>query len=540
MKTFNFKIKFLILLLSVSITSCEDFLEETNLQSISVESARENADNFDKLLNAVYEVSRQNTTRYASDMLYALEDQGTDIVTRAGLIAGTNALNDYVDLNASNYVVQVYWGNQYQVIATANTLISNAELITGIDESVRTKGVAEAKFFRAWSYFNLVENYGGVPLITEQITSARSDFERNSEEDVYALIVSDLQEAISNTDENPSTYGKVSKDAARHLLSKVLLTRGYKGFAESDDFSRAVTLAETVIASHPLEPSFGAVVSIDNQRNDEVIFSYLFGSETSSIGWGNTKHMLYKFEYFNYPGLERGTLYQNGMGRMPTPFFYDLFATEDTRDEESFRFVLYADQESNDGTIKVGDTAIYFPKTNWTQQRIDSKPYVVINPDQYFTNDGVTTSHWPMMKKFDNPGAPFVYADQPALGTRDMVMMRGGEAYLIAAEAYLQMNETGTAANLLTSLRSRAGITTPLNAEEVTINFILDERARELIGEVNRWMDLKRTGTLIERVLMYNPHARLNNAISEKHYLRPIPQYEIDASAGAITQNPNY
>ena len=89
-------------------------------------------------------------------------------------------------------------------------------------------------------------------------------------------------------------------------------------------------------------------------------------------------------------------------------------------------------------------------------------------------------------------------------------------------------------------MRSRAGITTPLTAGDVDLALILDERARELIGEINRWMDLKRTGTLLSRVLEYNPHAALNSAIAEKHHLRPIPQAEIDASGKTISQNPDY
>jgi len=111
---------------------------------------------------------------------------------------------------------------------------------------------------------------------------------------------------------------------------------------------------------------------------------------------------------------------------------------------------------------------------------------------------------------------------------------------LLAAEGYLKTGNTTKAASLLTTLRSRSGLTTALTPAQVTIDFILDERARELVGEVNRWMDLKRTGKLIERTLAYNPHAKLNRALTTKHLLRPIPQYEIDASGGSVVQNNNY
>ncbi|MDQ1089953.1 MULTISPECIES: RagB/SusD family nutrient uptake outer membrane protein [unclassified Siphonobacter] len=520
--------------------SCQGFLDETNRQSQSLEDASKNAGTFSQLLARVYEVSRNNTTRYASDMLYVLEDLGTDIITRSSPLTGTDVLNDYVDMNPSTYAMQVYWGNQYANIAAANTVLDNADLIQGVDANVKSSGIGQAKFFRAWAYFNLVENYGGVPLVLKQINTSETSFPRSTEEEVYKAIVADLEDALTKVDDKPSEYGRVSKDAVRQLLSKVLLTRGYKTFAASDDVTRSISLAETVISSHPLESSFARLFSVDNVRSQETVFSYLFGSVTSSMGWGNTRHMLYKFEYFNYPGMTRGTLYQNGIGRNPTPFFYSLFDDKDQRAEATFRRVLIADKVSTDGAIKIGDTAIYFPKTSWTQAQISAKKYKVINPDQYFTNDGVTNVHYPMFKKFDNPGAPFVYADQPALGTRDMIMMRAGEAYLLAAEGYLKSGNTTKAASLLTTLRSRAGLTTALTPAQVTIDFILDERARELVGEVNRWMDLKRTGKLIERTLAYNPHAKLNKALTTKHLLRPIPQYEIDASGGSVAQNPNY
>lgn len=519
-------------------TSCEDFLEETNRQSLSVDDALTDVESFSQLVNNVYLISRENTTSYGSEINYALEDIGTDIVTRGNPISGVDPLNDYVDLNASNYAVQLFWVNMWANIAAANVVVSNAGSVQDADQSALDVYVGEAKFFRAWAYFKLVENYGGVPLVLDQVTTAQTTFERLSEEEIYAQIVMDLEDALLTVEDNPSEYGRVTTDAVRHLLARVLLTRGYRSYAQSDDYQRAIDFAETVIDNHPLVSSFADLVAEDNQRNDEVVFAYLFGSSTSSIGFGNSRHMLYKFEYFNYSGLSRGTLYQRGIGPMPTDFMYSLYTDEDEREEATFRRVMYADEAVGD--IAIGDTVIYFPKEAWTEEQIASKSYTVINPDEHYSNDGVTDVHYPMSRKFDDPGAPNVYADVPALGDRDMVMMRGGEAYLIAAEAYLQAGNAGEAATLLNTLRERAGITTALSATDVDIDFILDERARELIGEANRWMDLKRTNKLIERTLLYNPHAALNNALSEKHRLRPIPQIDIDASGGTINQNEGY
>ncbi|GAA4300227.1 RagB/SusD family nutrient uptake outer membrane protein [Aestuariibaculum suncheonense] len=543
MKYFNHKITIGLLAAGSLFTSCDSYLEEENNSSISIETASSDPQTFTQLVATVYERSRETTTRYTPDMYYLLEDLGTDIITRGGAVQGTDDLNDYVNLNSFNWPISVYWSNQYSIISAANTAIDNADVILGVTDAEKVLGVGEAKFFRAWAYFKLVENYGGVPLVLNQVTTAETNYTRDTEEAVYQQIVSDLQDALTAVPQSPSKYGRVSKDAVRHLLSKVLLTRGYKSFGAQQDFTEAASLADAVISNHALVSSFSQLVSIDNQRNSEVIFSYLFGTNPVSRGWGNSRHMKYKFSFYDYPGMLK-TVQQ--LGPMPTPFYYSLFAENDERAESTFTRVIYADEDYtatvNGSTVNVvaGDTAIYFPKVVWSQTEISSKPYKVINPGTYFQSDGVTAVHYPMFTKFDDTDAPYAQPDTPSQGVRDMVMMRSGEAYLIAAEAYLGSNDAITAAARLTTLRSRAGLLVPVLAADVNIDFILDERARELTGEVNRWMDLKRTGKLVERTLLHNPHAALNNALTTKHLLRPIPQGEIDVTGGSITQNPNY
>lgn len=537
--------KLMLAFLSVGIlsASCESYLEEENKSAVSIDIGLQHPETFDQLVSAVYLKSRETTTKYTADMYYVLEDLGTDIVTRGGLVSGTSDLNDYVNFTPTNWAVQVYWSNQYSIISSANIAIDNVDKIQGVTADAKKIGLAEVKFFRAMSYFNLVENFGGVPLVLRQITVAERDFVRDTEENVYKQIVADLEEALDGVPPTTAVYGRVTKDAVRHLMSKVLLTRGYKSFGTQADFNQAAALADNVIANHPLVSSFESLTSIGNQRNSEVILSYLFGNNSATRGWGNSRHMMYKFGFFDYPGLNRTV---KGLGPMPTPFYYSLFADGDQRADATFRRVLYADKAFTvkvngvDVNRVVGDTAIYFPKVAWSDSKIATKPYRVINPDKYLTSDGITPVHYPMFKKFDDPTVPFTQPDQPSQGQRDMVMMRSGEAYLIAAEAYLKASNPGSAAERLTTLRSRAGLTTPVTSGQVTLDFILDERARELTGEVNRWMDLKRTNKLLERAKLYNPHVAFNNALKAYHMLRPIPQNEIVTTENRLTQNPEY
>ncbi|MEL1239817.1 RagB/SusD family nutrient uptake outer membrane protein [Flavobacterium flavipallidum] len=543
MKYINIKLWLVLLSVGILGSSCESYLEEENKSTITIDAALSKTETFDQLVATAYLRARETTTRYTADLYYALEDLGTDIVTRGGVVSGTNDLNDYVNFTSTNWAVDVYWGNQYSIISAANVAIEYSDKISGLSETAKNTGLGEVKFFRAMSYFNLVENYGGVPLVLKPITTAERNFVRNSEEEVYTQIVSDLNDALTGVPETTTVFGRITKDAVRHLLSKVLLTRGYKTFGTTADFTQAASLADTVIANHPLVSSFASLTSISNQRNSEVIFSYLFGNNAATRGWGNSRHMMYKFSFFDYPGLSRTV---KGLGPMPTPFYYSLFSDDDQRADATFKRVLYADKAfvatvaGNPVNVAVGDTAIYFPKVAWSDSKIASKPYKVINPDKYLTSDGTTPVHYPIFKKFDDPTVAFTQPDQPSLGERDMVIMRSGEAYLIAAEAYLKASNATTAAARLTTLRSRAGLTTAVTSGQVTIDFILDERARELTGEVNRWMDLKRTGKLLERVYAHNPHVAFNNALKAYHLLRPIPQGEIDDSGNSITQNPEY
>lgn len=393
---------------------------------------------------------------------------------------------------------------------------------------------------RAFAYFHLVENFGGVPLVLEEVKTAQTDFTRASEAEVYDQILSDLEDALDGVAETPARYGKVSKDAVRHLTAKVLLTRGYRAFGNDSDFTEAAALAETVIENHPLVDDFASLVSIENQRNEEVIFSLLYGDNPVSRGVGNFRHLLFKFVYDVYPGQTRSTLYHRGLGRAPTPYFFGLFEDGDERESATIRRLMIAEVNGPDGIIQQGDTSIYFPKTAWAASVINSKDYVVFNPDEYFTPDGLTQVHFPMFKKFDDPGVAYTNPGINPDGERDAVLIRSGETRLIAAEAYLQAGDAGKAAAHVNALRQRAGLDRMVDAGNIDLDVILDESAIEMAGEISRWMDLKRTGKLQERVLAHNPHAALNNAIKPFHSLRPIPQSEVDVTGNSITQNDGY
>ena len=528
----NYIVIFLFAILCLS--SCKDFLEEENRQSLTDGSFFSDPKSMDQLLANVYFRARSATTSYD------LYQQGTDVYTRGAIVAGINDLNDYVNLQPFNGAVSSFWTNYYAVIAAANTAIGRSEGIEGLTEAVKKRSIGESKFFRAFAYFNLVEQYGGVPLILNEVRSAQSDFSRAEESVVYTQILNDLDDALASVEENPSVYGRVSTSAVRHLKAKVLLTRGYKSFKSTNDFSEAASLAEDVIAKHPLASDLGLLFSKQGQRNNEVILALLYGSNPVSRGVGNNRHLLFKFIYDIYPGMTRSTLYHRGLGPAPTPFFFSLFEDGDAREGVTLRRTLLAEVPNEERGINVGDTVIHFPKTPWSAATIAGKKYTVVNPGDYFTPNGITQVQYPMFRKFDDPGVPYTNPGIDPEGERDAIIMRSGETRLLAAEAYLNLGDNTKAASHINALRRRAGLCNDYAPQQVTIDLILDESAKELAGENNRWADLKRTGKLLERALAHNPHVALNNAIRPHHLLRPVPNSEVEVSAGKITQNPGY
>ena len=153
----------------------------------------------------------------------------------------------------------------------------------------------------------------------------------------------------------------------------------------------------------------------------------------------------------------------------------------------------------------------------------------------------------PFIKKFMEEGFYYEFT-----GSRDMFMFRLGEVYLLAAEAYLQSNNLTKALERVNTIRRRASgardLTIPseldVTSNDLDIDFILEERARELFGEELRWLELKRTGKLVERTLRCNMQAGHENAkyLNENHNLRPLPyQWFIRLSNhDEIKQNPGY
>ncbi len=563
--------KIFLILTIVTITgaiSCKKFLKEENISGITDENFYTNTAGYESLVNSCY-----SSLRNIYDVNPSLFEYGTDITTRGEIepVSGTvgdlviraTGLNEYKTLAADNSAVSSFFSSAYSGIQRCNTAINRAGTIPDLTTALRNKRVGEVKFLRAYYYYLLVENFGGIPIVSEEINTPMTHFVPATEQAVYTFIIDDLNAAISSVDVTTTDFGRVTQGAAKHLLSLIYLTRGYKTFAATTDFARAAQLAEEVISSgaFTLLPNFGDVFSPTNQKNREIIFSVQYDptSVKPPTGVGNGQNILFGWRIWREPGFfEEATVYNRRVSDfMPTQFLYTLYNTaKDVRYDATFlsRFYATKDQVSGTTNIRKGDLRFYFPYPDQAFTAADSTALKAANPNvevvrfdkwkQDFNGVGGVMK-FPMINKFFDPlSNSWGNNERDYRSTRDVFIFRFSEAYLIAAEAYFkngQLNEAAQKLNVIRGRAAKAGQSLAITAADVALDFILDERAREQAGEYKRWLDLKRTHKL-NRAFDQNILTKTTNpaGVVDKYYLRPIPQTVIDRDTQGYPQNPGY
>jgi starch-binding outer membrane protein, SusD/RagB family len=537
--------KILLLCCGLALISqaCRDALDEEIVSGITPEYYNTPA-GFEDAVKASYEPLR---TWYGTQRGFTLTVFGTDTYTK-GADGGYKFVNDYTpDLNAGVDYFRDTWNNFYRAINTTNTVINRATT-ANIPEATKAIRVAEAKFLRAHYYFILVQQFGPLHLSLQETTEIQTTASRAPVKEVYDVIVADLESAISALPASQTDYGRATKPAAEHMLAKVLLTRaGHPTAAQPGDYQRAADLAKGVIQNYNfrLLPNFADVFDQAQQEHAEVVWSVQYTSDLLTNGPGNEGHLFFIMEYdAGHKGTQRDVANGRPFKRFkPTQYTLDLFdRSKDARYNASFKQVFYA---NNPATLapgmQVGDTAIWVAATNIPEAVKARKNYRIIDRAEVLSAGNYR--YFPTLTKFLDPHRLSVQEER---GSRDFMVARLGETYLIATEALLQAGKPEEAVTYINTLRRRAAIPGQEAAMEITagqlnMDFILDERARELLGEMQRWFDLVRTGTLVERVKRYNPDGAPN--IQPFHVLRPIPIDQIDRVEGgnaAFPQNPGY
>jgi hypothetical protein len=531
--------------------SCSDLLKENVISSISNDYIA-TTPGFIAATNAAYTPLR---AYYATERGISMSEYGTDIYS-AGADGSYKGFHFYdSQLTSSVDILAELWDQTYKGINTINAVIDRAPSVTGLADAVKTQRVGEMKYLRAHYYFILVQQFGPLDLRLKETTGPTKTATRATEQAVYKQIEADLLAAIPVLENKKasSDYGRATKAAAENLLAKVYLTRASSKFAEATDYANAATLCNNVINNYgfKLLPDFDQVFDQANQINDEVIFAVQYTSDPLTNGFidnqGNKLHLYFGMQYDVQPGMQRDVNNGRPFKRLkPTSYLLNtVFAdrVNDTRYKKTFKDTWLSNKPGTynttfDGskatvTFKAGDTTIYIPGYEMTLAERTAKKYQVLVPSLY------NYALFPTLKKFFDPLRPDMTYEN---GSRDYFVHRLADTYLMLAEASVKLGKQADAVAAINAVRVRAsapGKAEQMKVSSVDMNFIMEERARELAGEQTRWVDLKRWGNLVERVKQYNVDAAAN--VTDKHYVRPIPQKQVDLSEnGGFPQNAGY
>jgi hypothetical protein len=507
---------------------------------------------FNDGVNAVYSTLREwyGTERGNNFTIF-----GTDTYQN-GADGSHKFINTYDGgLDARSSHVREVWDLLYQGINAANAVIDRSANVTGISDVLKKQRIAEVKFLRAHYYFNLTQIFGGVDLRLTETVAPTKVATRATIPQMYTAIIKDLEESIPDLENRARSgdYGRVTRPAAEHLLARVYLTKATSAAKATDDYAKAETLAKSVINNYgiKLTSDYALVHKEGNEKNEEVIFSVQYTGNPLTNGGGNNSHVFFLMEYDNMPGMQRDIANGRPFKRYK-PTLYTLNQvfvnrTYDSRYYKTFKDVYYSnkpgkyntnyDKSKASITLALGDTSIFDPGYEMPAVERAKRPYQVLTPSMY------DERRFPALRKHID-GAR---ADRTQFsGTRDYIAFRLAESYLIMAEAQFKQGKIADAVGAINVVRRRAAwpgkqAAMEITSADLTMNFIMEERERELLGEQMRWFDLNRWGVLVERVKLYNPQAAPN--IKDFHTLRPLPQNQLDRVEGGVSafpQNPGY
>lgn len=547
--------------------SCQDVLKENVISGISNDYISTPA-GFNAAINSAYATLRGF---YGTQQGLTVTEYGTDLYA-TGADGGYKGFHFYdAQLNSQVDWLKNIWDELYRGINTCNAVIERAPSATGITDALKKQRVAEMKFLRAHYYFLLLQQWGGVDLRLTETLAPTKKTTRASEADMYKAIIADLEASLPDLENKAksSDYGRATKAASEHLLARVYLAKAMSSSKAADDYSKAATYASNVINNYgfKLLPDFASVFAQGaGEINSEVIFAvqYTVDPLTNTAPppldntgdgntFGNNLHLFFGMQYDVQAGMVRDVTYDRPFKRLrPTKYCTEnVFAfadrVNDSRYKKTFRDTWLSnnpgtyntafDNSKAKVTFKTGDTAIYIPGYEMSVAERAKKPYQVLVPSAY------TEALFPTLVKFMDP----LRQDKTyAPGSRDFLCFRLADTYLMLAEAQLMQGKVAEATEAVNVVRRRAAWPGKTAAMEITpaqmtFDFLVDERGRELCGEQIRWMDLKRWGNLVDRVQKNNPQAASN--IKPMHLLRPIPQSQIDRTEGgaaSFPQNPGY
>lgn len=563
-------------LVLVMLSGCSGFLDQDNKSNVPSDDFYQTAAGFTSLTNSAYSTLRE---------LYNAQPQlfvaGTDLYADGktqGVVMGQYTFT------ADEGIIEDFYKKCFKGIQLANSVISYGEKTEESKE--RLQYIDEARFLRAWYYFQLVQQYGPVSLNKQMFDHAEMNHERTSLSEVYQFMIEEFSYLTSSNshllNRSNSGVGRANKRAAAFYLSKVYLTRAWlngtdyevqeEKIAQSTDFENAVKYALEAIQGELPSLSIEKAFDVANEENSEIFWSVQFSSASVEDPVRDGSYQMAQFGAY-LGGSEKPRNKAIDGCFSPSLRLHQMYAQGDARLEQTFMLEFhqtYFDYYSDPTTSPI----LYYYAPAWATDadiaawRIDDPHGIKKNTliSKTIAVGGIAPSNGApatykdrrsqdygvaCIKKFDDYSDASIANRNATCSMHDVVVARLGEAYLIAAEGYLKMGKVDEAAQMIEKLRQRPGTIREgfatqmaVSGSDMNIDFILDERARELAGEYVRWTDLKRTHTLVEYATRYNEDGIQESAMKgpdgKYKILRPIPQAAINLNQAHVSQNPGY
>lgn len=480
----------LVAVLAISSSSCNDVILEEELTTAYSKDYYKTEAGIQALAVGTYE--QVLAAEFAGEVPLTATQSGTDEFRQGGDPSNWtwnnygSGFKAFVTVsNANTVAANTNWDNLYLGIGNANQLIESATAINSTNDAIKKTALGEGYFLRAFNYLKLVSQYGGVPLVLNTFSTVELEFTRATPQAVLDQVIADFKQAYTLLG-NAGAPARITKDAAAHYLAKAYLTRAseindsWNSTTKLADLQQVVALSDEVIARHPLAANYDnlwryTVADDANEKLPELILSAQFNASTL-ITVANQQHLYFLSTYDQLPQMRRNLAGGRPFSRLaPTYFVFDVFdKVNDSRFWKSFQTKSIVNNASTVAPIlnKNGDLGIMyvmnnpsdtrFAKTKINNEIIDPKTgktipsvYVAYAADNIGLNKDV---RFPSLSKYMDGNRIDLTSTR---GSRDIILARSAETYLMAAEAKVRLAKIGGAsfADALTyinTVRARA------------------------------------------------------------------------------------
>jgi len=491
--------RIIIFLFIATLVSCsKDFLEKSPLIGVTEENFYRTEADAIAAVNAAY-ATLQFELSPAGHFRWFWGDIMSDDSEKGG--SGDNDVNELLQLETfkgptNTDLLEAEWGANYEGIYRANVVLERIPPIQ-MDEKLKARILGEAKFIRAWFYYNLVSMFGGVPKVDRLIGASEYNMPRATADEIWDLVEKDLTEAIPvlplRSEYPLADLGRITKGAAQALLVKTYLWRQKWGPAQQT--------AEAIVnsAEYFLVPDYSTIFTEEGENGPESIFEIQY-MNASGGNWG--KNNANEGTFTNVFQRARGQFAGFGFN-IPTQSLVDDFFQNGVEDPR-LKSTVFREGEA------MGDRGIF------TKEATGGFPHDYY-PKKYFNNK--------------SEEAPFGDPN-PNGGSNDRVI-RYSDVLLMHAEAAWHNGAESVARTSLNEVRKRVGLPDITASGDALLQAIYRERRIELALEGHRFFDLVRTGRAPQ---VLGPLGFKQGT----HELFPVPASQIQATGGALTQNPGY